>query len=435
MARARGANARLALATEATYGIAPSSGYRRISFVSASIGEEQALIDGELLGQGREPGDPGLDAANNTGDIVVPICGRQFGAILLYALGAPTTTAGKVAKGSVTFTAQPAASSKITVAGVDFTFVTATPTAGQVQIGATLAATLANAVRVLNASADADVSKATYRLNERGDAILVEHDTVGTAGNSFTLVAGSSPASNATVSGATLAGGAASGGFRHQFQSGAAQLPSFTAEVAFPEVPAFNANFGAKINTLGIQLQRGGNLTCSVGVIAQGETTTTVSTAGTVADELGMVRLQQASATVRRNGVPLADLVGGQFNLSNGLDPVPAIRSDARISGIDEAALTVTGQISVRYSTPELQLQAEANEPCELEFVWTHPGTGFSLKLVIHRVFLPRGKRPVTGPGGVQVDYSFQSAKDPTLGRALTVILDNDQAGTVYGGS
>ena len=44
MARARGANAIMAAAYESTYGTVPGSGFKKLPFVSADIGEDQALI-------------------------------------------------------------------------------------------------------------------------------------------------------------------------------------------------------------------------------------------------------------------------------------------------------------------------------------------------------------------------------------------------------
>ena len=73
MARARGANAVLCSAFEATYGTPPGSGFRKLPFVSASLGEEQGLIDSDLLGLGREPLPPSRDVVNNEGEVVVPV--------------------------------------------------------------------------------------------------------------------------------------------------------------------------------------------------------------------------------------------------------------------------------------------------------------------------------------------------------------------------
>lgn len=104
--------------------------------------------------------------------------------------------------GAITFAVNPTAAATITIGGTLVTFVSALTTGNQILIGATLAATLANAVTFLNQSADTNLIKATYSVNQAGTAIQVVYKTAGTSGNSFTLAA-----SVATPSGATLSGG------------------------------------------------------------------------------------------------------------------------------------------------------------------------------------------------------------------------------------
>lgn len=434
--RARGSNAGMALEFEQAYGFPQPSGYRRMSFVSAALGEEQPLISGDLRGQGREPDEPDRDAADNQGDVVVPMCARQFGLWLKMGFGAPTTSAGKPARGSIIFSSQPANNATISVGGQTFTFVTGTPTANQIKIGTTVAYTVANAVRVLNSSTVPGVAAASYRQNDRGNGILIQHDALGVAGNAFAIEAGATPASNAVASGATLTGGAASGGYRHIFTSGAVELPSAAIEIQHPEVPSYHMNFGVKLGVIAIQMQRGGNLTATLSLVAQGEEAATeASAAGTLDEGLEVARFSQFAGTVLRHGSPIADLVSGQLNLSNGLDPVPGIRGDGRITGLDEGDPAYTGQLGVRYSGPELQQQAENGEPCDLEYTWTRPGSDFSLRIILHRVFLPKAKKPVTGGGAVQATYAFQAALDRAAGHSVTIILDNDVAGSAYGGA
>ena len=91
--RARGSNAILAAAFETTYGTPPSTGYRKLPFVSSRLGEEQNLITSDLLGYGREALPPTRDVINNDGDAVVPIDLRNFGNWLKLFMGQPVTTA------------------------------------------------------------------------------------------------------------------------------------------------------------------------------------------------------------------------------------------------------------------------------------------------------------------------------------------------------
>ncbi|EDX79849.1 hypothetical protein BBAL3_1006 [Brevundimonas sp. BAL3] len=425
MARARGANVSMALAFESTYGVPPASGYTKFPIVTEALGEEQGLIESDLLGYGREPQAPSQDVINNEGDVVVPLDLRNFGLWLKALMGAPTSTQGVAATGSYTFSAQPTANAILTVGGQAFTFVTTTPTANQIKIGANLAETVANAVIALNASAVAGVAVASYAANLAGTQILITYDVVGTAGNAMTIVAGTSPATNATVSGATLTGGAATGPYNHVFQSGALVLPTFSAEVGMPEVPSYAMNFGAAANTIAIPLQRSGNLNATIGVIAQGETRAGATAAGTPAT-LAIERFSQFSGQIERDGVPLGDLVSGRFNYSNNMDKVEVIRSDGRIAGVDPGMVAVSGEIVVRFANTTLMDLAAAGTPVDLVHRWSI-GAGKTLVIRVPKVSLPKPKVPVAGPAGVQATFAWQASQHATLGKTCIITLVNDQ--------
>jgi Phage tail tube protein len=105
--RAFGANARRAVAFEASYGAIPAAGsaWKKLAFVSSALGEEGGLIEDGLLGLGREPQDPTDDVLNNTGDVVVPVDARAFGYWLMLYFGAPTSGDGDAATGRIVFAA------------------------------------------------------------------------------------------------------------------------------------------------------------------------------------------------------------------------------------------------------------------------------------------------------------------------------------------
>lgn len=427
MARARGANALMDVGFEDSYGVPRLSGYVRHPFVSISLGEDQPLVPSDLLGAGREPQEPSRGEANDTGDVVVPLCARNFGDWLKMLLGAPATVQGLAAGGAIVFAAQPEANATISIAGTAFTFVSGTPTGNQIRLGGTLPQTVANAVRALNASAVAAVKAAAYRAGVKGASIEILHGTVGVVGNSLALAASTTPNANATLSGATLTGGAATGGYRHTFTSGAQTLPSGSIQVGHPDVPAFSTNYGVKANTAAITLARAGNLNATIGLIAQGETPISATSQTGAPVERAVLRFSHFSGLVLRAGVPIADLVAGSINIGTGLDPVPSVgRGDGRIGGVDEGSFTVTGSNGIRFSTTEFQQQAESGEGIDQEYSWSIPGQPWSLRFIVHRVFLPRAKRPVTAAGGIQADYNWQAARAPATGRSLTVVLVND---------
>lgn len=424
MARARGANALMALAFETTYGTPPGSGFKKVPFVSAALGEQQNLIESDLLGYGRDPQQPARDVINNDGDVVVPLDLRNFGYWLKLLLGAPTSTQGVAASGSFTFDGQPANNSTITIGGADWTFVSSGPSGDESLIGATLQETLASAVVGLNKSATAALVAQSFSLNLAGNAILVTSDTIGPAGNSVTLAASSAPDSNATRSGATLAGGSATGPYNHVFTSGALSLPSAAIEVGMPDVPSYGMNFGAMADKLSIQLQRSGLLNGTVSVIAQGETRGGSSSAGSPTEQV-IERFTQFTGQIRRDGVPLGNVVSGTFSYANNLDKVEVIRPDGRIAGADPAMLAVTGQIGVRFADTMLLDLAVAGTPIEVIFEWSI-AAGKLLRLAVHSVYLPKPKLPITGPAGVQATFDWQASEHPTLAKTCTATLVND---------
>ena len=45
------------------------------------------------------------------------------------------------------------------------------------------------------------------------------------------------------------------------------------------------------------------------------------------------------------------------------------------------------------------------------------------------RVFLPKPKQEIQGPGGIQASYNWRAARDATAGHLLQATLINDKAG------
>lgn len=106
--------------------------------------------------------------------------------------------------GTLAFTTNPAANTTATFGTTVVTFVAANPTGNQVLIGASLAATLANLLTFLQASADASIAQSSYTLS--GSTLQATANIPGPLGN---LIGLASTVAGATLSGATLAGGAA----------------------------------------------------------------------------------------------------------------------------------------------------------------------------------------------------------------------------------
>ncbi len=362
--RARGANAGVAMAfSSAGYGTVPGSGFRGLPVVSISLGETQDVLEDPTLGRGRNAQDGGDGEINNGGSMTAGVDARYFGLHLKGMFGAPVTTQGVAATGSYAFGDQPADLSTVTINGEDVTFLAAGAVAAnlEVEIGATLAETLANLCVVLNASTDADISANSYRVNLAGDTLEITHETIGVGGNAVTLTA--SAGSNATASAATLTGGSAAGPYNHVFTAGAQELPDAAIELWNPEVPSSRMNFGVMYNDMSIQMQRGAQLLNAVfNLVAQGETEAAARQSGVLEAEWDWARFSQFSGHVEDAGVPLAHLQSATLRASNNLDRDESIRPDGRIGGADPAGFTAVLDLTVRFATTAMRDKANAHD-------------------------------------------------------------------------
>jgi len=308
MARAQGARTQMALAFETTYGTTPATGYTQMPFATASLGAEQPLLSNELLGYGRDPLAPILDAVTADGSVVVPIDTEAFGFWLKGALGAPVTT--------------------------------------------------------------------------------------GT------------------------------GPYTHVFTSGNWSLPSLSIETGLPEVPSYAMYGGCVVDKIGWQMARSGLLTANVDLIAQGETLATNSGAGTPAP-VTLKRFGHFNGSLTRNGADIGNIVGADLSYANNLDRVETIRADGKIDGADPSIAALTGKIDVRFADTTLLTQAINNTECSLEFGYSLP-TGEGLTIDVHRVFLPRPRREIQGPQGIQMSFDWQAAQQESGDPMVTLTLVNN---------
>lgn len=429
MARARGANAQVALAfSTAGYGTVPTSGFRGIGVSSIDLGDNQDILADDTLGRGRNPQDGGDGVVVNEGQLVAGVDVRHIGLHLKGLLGQPTSSQGVPAKGSVLFTALPANNSILTVNGTDVTFVTGTAGAGQVKVGATVAATIAALVAYLNASADADadIAEATYRADSEGTSLLIEADALGTSGNAFTLAKSTSPSLAVTLSGATLTGGAATGAYRHVFVGGGIDLPDVAIEIGNPEVPSFRMQRGVMYDTGSFQMQRQGLNNATFGLVAQKETEDATSQAGALEAEWDWERFSQFTGEVIMDGVPVGKIETAALRIANNLDKDESIRPDGAIGGADPAMFGAGVDITARFADRVLADKAASGTPVTLRLGWTKGA--WSLFFIMDNVRLPRRRKGITGPGGIRVTYPAQAFEKQATQQALRAELINDIA-------
>ena len=214
------------------------------------------------------------------------------------------------------------------------------------------------------------------------------------------------------------------GPYTHEYRSGGWTLPSMSIETGMPEVPSYGLCTGVVLDQLSWRMQRGGLLTATARLVAQGETVAAASAVGAPADWT-LARFGQFNGSVTRNGAALGNIVSAEVTYLNNLDRIETIRSDGRIAGADPSVAALTGRIEVRFADQVLLSQAVDGSAAELEFAFTRP-TGESFSLTAHAVYLPRPRLPIQGPAGVQASFDWQAARDPVTGRMATAILVNN---------
>lgn len=305
-----GINAVLHAVYETVYGTTPATGFRKLPFVSHSMGEERPLIEDDQLGFGREGLDPTYDVATNDGDIVVPVDTDAIGFWLKGLFGAPTTT--------------------------------------------------------------------------------------GSAG-----------------------------AFVHSFQSGAASIPSLSAEIGNPDVPAFSVHYGAAVNQMRIGLARSGMLNAIISLIAQGESAPVATTVAGTPTSITGPRFAQASGTIERDGVAFGNIVTADLSISNSLDKIEVIKPDGRIGGVIPGVVQAQLRFTARFNNVDLLNAATDGSPVNLTGIGWNRGTR-GLNFTMPRVFLPRVKRPITGPAGIVQEFNCQASG--AGGHKITVFLANGVA-------
>ncbi len=223
--------------------------------------------------------------------------------------------------------------------------------------------------------------------------------------------------------GAPVTSGPVNGVYTHVFTSGAAVLPSLSAEVALPEIPRYSTNYGLRANSAQIAMSRSGLLNATLAMIGKGETQPlAASTAGAPTSFAAIDRFAQAVGYVGSAGDTLSGVASAQFTYSNALDKVETIQPDGEIEDVDPGMPSMTGSLTLRGLDSPIEASGRTGTSRPLEFGWTR-GTS-SLRFAVPRAFFPRVKLPIEGPNGIQQSVDFLAAA--SAGVLVTATLVND---------
>lgn len=214
------------------------------------------------------------------------------------------------------------------------------------------------------------------------------------------------------------------GPYTHDFESGGISLPSLSLELGMPEVPDFPLFAGVRVNSMAFNFQRSGEAQVTLGLIGQGEIAA-AATRDAAPGEAIYTRFSQFQGSIKQGGADLGDVTTASITYSNNLEKVETIRDDGMVAAIEPGMSSLSGSITVRYSDTTLMDAARAGTPIDLELSYTIDANQ-KLQIIAHEVYLPKPKRSVSGPGGIEATYDFQGAKDDVLGKMLTITLTND---------
>lgn len=216
----------------------------------------------------------------------------------------------------------------------------------------------------------------------------------------------------------------ADGVYTHAFESGKIAIPSYSLEVGLPEVPQFIRFLGVRANSIAFNFQRSGEAQVTLNLMAQCEkgSTTAIDAAP---DVYKYTRVSQFQGYIKNGGEFLANITAASATYSNNLEKIETIRNDGLVEAIDLGVASLSGSISARYGDNILLDKAREGTPVDVELGYQLTDT---MKLVIecHEVYLPKPKRSIDGPGGIECSYDFQGAKNDEIGRMMTVTLVND---------
>jgi hypothetical protein len=214
----------------------------------------------------------------------------------------------------------------------------------------------------------------------------------------------------------------------HVWKSGADDIPSYTIEIGHPKLvtPVFFRHTGTVMESLAFDMGFEGPANGRIQLVAQGETSAATTIDGS-ATSYSLRRFSQGRGYIRRGGVQLAGVTGGSLTFSNNLERVRVIREDGKIEAADPTFASAQGTMTVRFDGDTLVDEAQNGDPVVLEYGYSF-ADGFSLKFELPRVFLPKSKYAISGPGGVEASFDWRGAYDETAQTLLTVTLANNVA-------
>lgn len=216
--------------------------------------------------------------------------------------------------------------------------------------------------------------------------------------------------------------------FTHVFRGGGATaLPSFTAEVGFPDVPDYVLMTGAKINTFSVSAAPTGRPTAAMTILAQDVARSGASVDTSPVLPAAYEQFNNFQATISRNSVALGYVTAASMTFTNNLEAIRTLGSGNNIAEAIEQDVQVSGTLGVRLNNDTLLDDSDGTAPIALTLLF-EINANKSILFSVPRAFLPKRKAVVQGRAGVDVTFDFRGAYDGTATTAYSVTLKNQTA-------
>jgi hypothetical protein len=201
--------------------------------------------------------------------------------------------------------------------------------------------------------------------------------------------------------------------FTHDYASGLPDLPSASIEIGHPDRPTYSTHYGVRANTLQIQMQRSGLTSATIGLIAKGETVPALTSSIGQADAFATSqRFAAPSGFITTDGgAQLAEIVSARLSFSNALDKDETIRADGELNDVDPGMPSASVALTLKFADTTLLNKAAGKLPIGVTLSWQINLTT-RLLITLPRVFLARSKRPITGPGGIQIEMNGMASTE-----------------------
>jgi hypothetical protein len=372
-----------------------------------------------LMGRNGAAIDPISGPHDVSGTWSLPLCAVQGGLWLRGLMGDVASVAAVGSRGGFLFRTQPVGGDTITIGSVTITFTTDAASTNEVQIGATLIATVA-------AVATAAAALSDLGATARGQAVWIEHDTADDTGD--TIVTASSAPMRITPYSATLKGG---GNRKHVWKSEEnAARPYATIEVDHTDSAGsyrFRLVDGQMVRSISIAKNRSGQATMTADVLARLDQRSSARTLDGSPTTLAVSAFSFTGGSIVIGGICVGTIDSASITMGVDLttDGFDACGVDGPgligkpIVGDTTGAFSLTG----RFPLGALHDAAFAETPVAIALDYVNSRTGEALFISLPRVFLGRPSETYQGRGIITADFSGVAQIDASSGARYACTL------------